>query len=418
MSLFGALRTSVSGMNAQSHRIGAVSENIANVSTTGYKRVRTEFETVVGSSASGPYYSGGVATNWQSLNSEQGTLLQTGRWNDLAINGRGYFVVESTAGQPGLTRAGAFTPDASGQLVNAAGQYLLGYEISPGVSPLANGFGALSRIDVVQTALSAAPSSSGFLAANLNSDAAVTPAANLPSANAATSASTSKTSLVAYDNLGHRVTLDLHFAKTAANTWEVAIFDAAGAPAAGGFPYAAGPLATATLQFDPANGALTAPAGGAVSLAVPNGQSLTLDLSSMTQLAASFAVSQGSVDGHAPSEFDRVEIGADGVVSAVYRDGSTVPRYRIPLADVISPDNLTAASGTVLWESSASGRVVIGDPQTGLRGEILSGALESSTVDLASELTTMIEAQRGYTANSKVFQAGSELLDVLMSLKA
>jgi flagellar hook protein FlgE len=208
------------------------------------------------------------------------------------------------------------------------------------------------------------------------------------------------------------------FNKTAANTWEATIFDAAGAPAAGGFPYASGPLATATLQFDPANGALIAPAGGLVSLTVPAGQALTLDLSNTSQLAAPFAVSQASIDGHAPSELERVEVGADGVVTAIYRDGTLVPRYRIPLADVISPDNLTQASGTVLWESSESGHVVVGDPQTGLRGEIVSGALESSTVDLASELTTMIEAQRGYTANSKVFQAGSDLLDVLMSLKA
>ena len=203
----------------------AVSENIANVSTTGYKRTRTEFHTLVGSTAAAPFYTGGVGTTWQSLNSEQGTLLQTGRTADLAIRGRGYFVVESASGQPGLTRAGAFTPDDNGRLVNAAGQYLLGYPA--GASPLANGVGGLQRIDVVQTALSAAPSVSGFLSANLNSDAAITPAANLPSANAATSASTSKTSLLAYDNLGHRVTLDVHLTKTAANTWEVAIFDAA-----------------------------------------------------------------------------------------------------------------------------------------------------------------------------------------------
>lgn len=418
MSLFGALRTSVSGMNAQSHRIGAVSENIANASTTGYKRMRTEFHTLVGANGAAPFYTGGVGTSWQALNSEQGTLLQSGRATDLAIRGRGYFVVENAAGQPGLTRAGAFTPDAKGQLVNAAGQYLLGYELTPGASPLANGVGGLSRIDVVQTALSADPSKSGFLAANLDSDAVVTPAANLPSANAATSTTTSKTSLIAYDNLGHRVTLDVFFNKTAANTWEATIFDAAGAPAAGGFPYASGPLATATLQFNPANGALIAPAGGVVSLTVPAGQALTLDLSNTSQLAAPFAVSQASIDGHAPSELERVEVGADGVVTAIYRDGTLVPRHRIPLADVISPDNLTQASGTVLWESSESGHVVVGDPQTGLRGEIVSGALESSTVDLASELTTMIEAQRGYTANSKVFQAGSDLLDVLMSLKA
>lgn len=418
MSLFGALRTSVSGMNAQANRMSAVSENIANVSTTGYKRMRAEFETLVGSQSPTVLYNGGVGTRFQSLNTEQGTLLQTGRSTDLAIRGRGYFVVENAAGQPALTRAGAFTPNAQGELVNTAGEFLLGYEVDSTARPVANGVESLRRIDVIQTALSATPTTSGMLSANLDSDAAVVPAADLPSANAPTSTSTSKTSLVTYDNLGHKVTIDLHFAKSAANTWDLAIYDAASAPVGGGFPYAAAPLATASLNFSPLNGALTAPAGGLVSLTIPSGQTMQLDLSSMTQLASPFAVAQATVDGHAPSQLDRVEIGPDGVVTAIYRDGTLIPRYRIPLADVVSPDNLSNATGNIHWETADSGGIVIGEAQTGLRGDIVSGALESSTVDLAGELTTMIEAQRGYTANSKVFQAGSELLDVLMSLKA
>jgi flagellar hook protein FlgE len=417
MSLYGALRTSVSGMTAQTNRIGAVSENIANVSTTGYKRARTEFETLVGSAGDMPYYSGGVMTEFQSLNTEQGTVQTTGQATDLAIRGRGFFVVEDSSGTPGLTRAGAFIPDAQGRLVNAAGQYLLGYDLA-GTSGLAsNGLASLTRIDVNQMPLTAAPSTTGFMTANLPSDAAMVAAAALPSTNAAGATMTAKTSLVTYDNLGHKAVLDVYVAKTGTGQWEMSIYDSAGAPAAGGFPYAAGPLATATLAFD-ATGRLTAPASGLVAIPIPNGQTLNLDVSKATQLASPFAVAQASVDGHAPSQLERVDVGRDGTVTAVYKDGTLVPRYRIPLADVVSPDNLSAQSGNVWWETADSGGVVIGDALTGLRGDIVSGALESSTVDLASELTTMIEAQRGYTANSKVFQAGSELLDVLMTLKA
>lgn len=389
MSLFGALRTSVAGMNAQSHRIGAVSENIANVSTTGYKRSRAEFETICGSNTIAPYYTGGVATDLQSLNDEQGTIQLTGRSTDLAMRGDGFFVVNSPDGTPGLTRAGAFTPDATGHLRNAAGYYLMGYDLTAGGAQVSNGFTGLTRIDVNQVALNAQASSTGFMIANVNADAAV--------------GATSNSSLVAYDALGHKTQLDFAFKKTAANTWTATVTGGAS-------------TVTATLTFDPATGKIASPTS--LSLPIANGNTVALDISKMTQYASAFSVAQASIDGHAPSQLDRVEIGKDGIVSAVYQDGTVVARYKLPVANVVSPDNLTALDGNVWWESLASGPVVLGDAQTGGRGSIVSGALEASTVDLGSELTTMIEAQRGYTANSKVFQAGSELLDVLMNLKA
>jgi len=389
MSLFGALRTSVAGMNAQSHRIGAVSENIANVSTTGYKRVRAEFSTICGSNNLAPYYTGGVATNLQSLNDEQGTIQLTGRSTDLAMRGAGYFVVNSPDGTPGLTRAGAFTPDATGHLRNAAGYYLMGYDLAAGGAQVSNGFSGLSRIDVNQVALNAQASSSGFMIANLNADAAV--------------GAKSNTSLIAYDTLGHKAQLDIAFAKTGANAWTATVTGGAS-------------TVTAALTFDPSTGKIATPTS--LSIPVAGGNTVALDISKMTQYASAFSVAQASIDGHAPAQLDRVEIGKDGIVAAVYQDGTVVPRYKLPVANVVSPDNLTALDGNVWWESLSSGPVVLGDAQTGGRGAVVSGALEASTVDLGNELTTMIEAQRGYTANSKVFQASSELLDVLMNLKA
>jgi flagellar hook protein FlgE len=388
MSLFGALRTSVAGMNAQSHRIGAVSENIANVSTTGYKRTRAEFETICGSNTIAPYYTGGVATDLQNLNDEQGTITLTGRSTDLAMRGDGFFVVNSPDGTPGLTRAGAFTPDAVGHLKNAAGYYLMGYDLTSGGAQVSNGLTGLSRIDVNQVALNAQASTSGFMIANVNADAAVGDVSN--------------SSLVAYDALGHKTQLDIAFAKTAANTWSATITGGAS-------------TVNATLSFDPSTGKIASPTS--LSIPIANGSTVALDISKTTQYASAFTVSQASIDGHAPSQLDRVEIGKDGIVSAIYQDGTVVPRYKLPIANVVSPDNLTSLDGNVWWESLSSGPVVLGDAQTGGRGSVVSGALEASTVDLGNELTTMIEAQRGYSANSKVFQAGSDLLDVLMNLK-
>ena len=116
-------------------------------------------------------------------------------------------------------------------------------------------------------------------------------------------------------------------------------------------------------------------------------------------------------------EIDGVKIGTDGVVYASYADGSTKPLYRIPLATVSSPDNLTVETGNVYSQSASSGVIITGFPGEGTFGTVKSNALEASNVDLASELTEMIQAQRSYTANSKVFQTGSDLMDVLVNLQ-
>jgi flagellar hook protein FlgE len=143
---------------------------------------------------------------------------------------------------------------------------------------------------------------------------------------------------------------------------------------------------------------------------------LNFDISKMTQLASAYTPQAGTANGSPPTAVDRLEISKDGTVTAVYKDGSRVDAFRIPLAKVASPDNLTAISGNVYATNKESGDLQLGTANGGGLGAIISGALESSTVDLASELTTMVQAQRNYTANSKVFQTGTELLDVLVNL--
>ena len=154
-----------------------------------------------------------------------------------------------------------------------------------------------------------------------------------------------------------------------------------------------------------------------LAIPVPNGATLALDLAGSSQLATDFVVRSAAVDGNAPAEVDRLEIGGDGTIVAVYENGARVPSYAIPLATVASPDNLTALPGNVFLPSLDSGDIQIGTAGTGALGTIVSGALEQSTVDLATELTTMISAQRSYTANSKVFQTDAELIDVLVNLR-
>lgn len=415
MSLFGSMRTAASGMNAQASRLATVSDNIANVNTTGYKQASAEFETMLGQASQMDYTSGGVITSVRQLTSEQGALRGTGNATDLAISGNGFFVVSNDAGANFLTRAGSFVPDAKGNLVNTAGYKLMGYPLDGALAQGVAGLGGTTAVNIGQLALTATPSTQASFTANLPSQAAATDPALLPSANAAGAAVTGKSSIVAYDNLGTPVTLDMYYNKTADNTWEVSIYNKADAGPSGSFPYANPALATSEIDFNPADGSISA--GANLNVQIPGGAMLTLDLSKTTQLAAPYSVVDTQMNGNAPSAVQKVEVSDDGTLYSVFENGTRAPSFKIPLANVRSPENLTQVSGNVFAESTASGNVVVADAKTGGLGKIRSSTLEESTVDLAEELTSMIESQRGYTANSKVFQTSADLVDVLVNLK-
>lgn len=416
MSLYGMMRTGVSGMNAQANRLSTVADNIANSDTTGYKRSSAEFSSLIMPGTGGAYNSGGVTTTIRSAVSTQGVMTYTTSVSDLAVNGDGFFVVQDAGGTPYLTRAGSFVPDAQGRLVNAAGYQLMAYDYANGdPAATANGFEGLVPVQISDQQMTATPSTEGIFSGNLPAGA-TPPAGPLPSSNSATAEYTSKTSLVAYDNLGNKKLLDVYFTNTGAGTWQVAVFDQSKATPGTSFPYTGGALGTANLTFDTTTGKLTGATTG-VSFTVPGGQTLNLDLSKLTQLGTGFTVADAKVNGNAPSSIQKVQIGQDGVIYAQFADGSTKALYKIPLADVQSPDNLTAMPGNVYVQSTDSGAVHIGFANEGKLGSIVSGALENSNVDIAEELTNMIAAQRSYIANSKVFQTGSDLMDVLVNLK-
>ncbi|MGG2474962.1 flagellar hook-basal body complex protein, partial [Rhizobium sp. BR5] len=171
MSIFGTMRTGVSGMNAQANKLGTVGDNIANASTTGYKRASTSFSSLVLPSSSGSYASGGVQSNVRYSISEQGNLSYTTSSTDLAIQGNGFFVVQDGSGTPYLTRAGSFQKNAEGFLENAAGFKLMGYPYgSNPPAAVVNGFTGLEAININDFGLTASPSTQGSFPANLNRD--------------------------------------------------------------------------------------------------------------------------------------------------------------------------------------------------------------------------------------------------------
>jgi len=415
MSLYGVMRTGVSGMNAQSNKLSTVSDNIANVNTTGYKRASTEFSSLILKSGSGNYDSDTVETTVRYAITDPGNLQFTTSTTDLAVQGNGFFVVQDANGSNFLTRAGSFVPDSTGNLVNTAGFQLMGYNIQNGAAPnvAANGFGGLQVINVNQMALQASPSTLATVAANLDPSAAIVAA---PAAAAGPGNYTSKTSMVTYDNIGNAVTLDVYAAKTAANTWDIEVYDPSGTMLTTFGP-------TTTFKFDvSATGKGTLdlvgppPSATALNVTIPGGSAFTIDMSAMTQVASSFDF-KATVNGNAPSAVEKVDIDDKGVVTAVLQNGTQLPSFQIALATVPSPDHMTPEVGNVYSTNLESGNVQVGLAGQGGLGTIQSGALEDSNVDLADELTSMIEAQRGFTANSKSFQTGADLLDVVVNLK-
>lgn len=417
MSLYGMMRTGVSGMAAQATRLSAVSDNIANSSTTGYKKSGVEFSTLVMPGNGGGFNSGGVNTDVRRHIEQQGVLNFSNSSTDLAIDGEGFFVVEDSSGTPYLTRAGSFVPDGEGRLVNAAGYFLSGYTYENGPpTVVANGFAGVEPITVTESELTATPSTSGTFVTNLPSDQAVS-TAPLPSANLATSEYSHKSSVVTYDNVGGEQLIDIYYTKTGANTWEMSAFHQPDATAFTGFPYANPPLVTQTITFDPANGNLAGASPTSLAFTVPGGAAVTLDLTGTKELAADFQVLGVDVNGNAPAEIEKVSFDSDGTLYAQYNDGTFKPLARIPLATVVSPNLLNALPGNVYSQSTDSGDLQLGFPNESAFGSVVAGALEGSNVDLAGELTEMIQAQRSYTANSKVFQTGSELMEILVNLK-
>ena len=400
MSLMG---TAVSGMMANSNWLSNISQNVSNASTTGYKDIDTEFSTVVDQVGNSSSAAGGVTTPAAAMNTQQGSIVGTTTSTDLAIKGDGYFIVSDAAGDIYLTRNGSFTPDSEGNLVNSAGYYLMGYDVQGGqAAGTSNSLAGLVKVNTTSSGEAATATSSGTLAVNLPSSDAT-----------AADPTTPDTSLVVYDNLGAAHTIDLTYTYTSTTgtssdpvyNWTVSMNDETDDVS----------LGTSTLSFN-SSGDLTS--GSPLTFTVPNGGSVSLDVSNTTQLASSFAVNQATANGNAPSSLTGVTISADGTLDFQYSNGVSSPGYDIPLATVDSEDNLTSINGNAFQANQNSGTVRVGTAGTGGLGTVASSSLEDSTVDLATELTNMIQAQSAYQANSKVFQSGADLLDILNNLKS
>ena len=408
MSINSALLAGVSGVTANSSALAAISDNIANLNTTAYKRNQVDFSTMVTSQAvTGDYSAGGVQGANQQFVSQQGLIQGATSPTDLAISGDGFFVASTSATAPAseFTRAGAFTPDANGFLVNDAGLYLQGWPIQPNgtfnVDP-----SDLSKVGPINVKnLGAAVQASANLGINANLDQGTT-----VNTTAVAAYNTTTNSMAAYangvstgtapdsppveinviDSMGGTHKFAVAFEKTGtANTWNAEIY----AVPATDVSTTNGLLKSGQVKFntdgsiDLANSTLFGAAGAAPTITMGAsggtspawatglgiaGQTLTVDLSQLTQLASASTVNSVSSDGASVGNIVGVQVGTDGVVSAVFDNSQVRKIAQVAIATFPNADGLQPVSGNAYMGSIKAGTMTLKTPGAGGAASLIS----------------------------------------------
>lgn len=480
MSINSAMLAGVSGLTANSAALAAISQNIANVNTVGYKRTAAEFSTVVNSQSQGTGYSaGGVFANTRNYISQGGQLQRTTSSTDLGIAGQGFFVTTEKAegldaGDARLfTRAGAFRVDEFGYLKNTAGLYLQGWPVTSDgtINRDPSDLSKLNSINVGSVGGTAEATTRAQLNANLRSSQPVSP--DLGSYNAATNSmslydptATPPTgvkpdfqiTIPASDSKGGQRTIAYSFLKTNnPNEWRAEVhvipatdiengstpangilkagfvlftqdgrLDVEGmktreAATPGSMLFADASAASITLgASDPASvGTATAPQWRD-SLGIDD-QIINFDLSAsaggLTQYDSDSIVQAVTTNGTAFGNLSDIQIDEEGYVTANFDNGVTRRVAQVALATFVSPDSLTAVNANAYRVSQGSGTYNLKAPGAGGAGLIGASQLEASTVDLSAEFTGLITTQRAYSASSKIITTADEMLAELISIK-
>ena len=433
MSLYGALNIGVAGLNANSAALSATSSNIANVNTVGYKEATASFSTFLNAeNGVGNNASAGVAVSIGQNITTQGLPTSTSSNTDLSISGNGFFVVAANPNGSGTreyTRAGSFTPDVNGNLVNSAGLYLLGYKLdSAGNVP--TDASALSLINTSSISGAAQATSKLTIQANLQSGSTVDAAYAPGDMTAGTVAPDFTRTVNVFDSQGGSQPITFSFIKTAANSWA---YEASYAGNAANLT-AGGPISTGTVSFN-ADGTLAnvngaAPASGSVNLTIPwqlstsglNPQTISLDLGSvggsdgLTQADAPSVLNGTNIDGTPYGSVTGVTVAKDGTVTAQFSNGLSQDVYKVPIATFTNPNGLGQVSGNAYAVTKQSGAANINLAASGTAGSIQSKSLEASTIDLATEFTNLITTQRAYSASARIITTADQMLQQLEQL--
>ncbi len=427
MSLFGALNTAVSGLGAQATAFGNISDNVANSQTVGYKQVNTSFADYLTQSTATSNTPGSVAATASYDNELQGTVTATSDPLNLAISGNGFFAVNtatgtSSTGTPTLstaqeyTRAGDFSQDSNGYLVNSEGDYLDGWAVNS-----TTGNSTTNSLAPIQVSTAANPPTQ---------TSSVSLSASLPSAPTSTSALTSNVNI--YDSQGNKEAITLSYAQstTAANTWTMTAsqngtaigtadltFGTDGTltdlgNATGGLTVTSADTNSgdpATLSFTPTTGNFSSP----VSLSLGDfGSASGVTQYSGTNLELNSLTQNGSTSG----TYTGSSINSTGQVVVSYSNGNTAVVAQVPLVNFADADGLLRQNAQNFSATTQSGTGNVVAENTQGVGSLVTSSVESSNVDLSAQLTKLIVAQQAYSANTKVVTAADQLLQTTISM--
>ena len=459
MSINSALLSGASGLLANSSALAAISDNIANVNTVGYKRASAVFTPMYEARGVSRYSAAGVNSDARLAISESGLLTGTSSATDLAVSGKGFFVVRDTpnatsADPVSFTRAGRFAPDNSGDLRNDAGKYLAGWPVNTDGSVTANPSDLNSLQTINLTSIGGAAEATTSMAINANiqssqtvSAAEATYAAGVSATNMASGTVTAdfQRSIPIYDSQGGVRSITISLLKSAtANEWHAEIHVSPASDVTTGTGLIDGQVATGLLVFDPQGridtasstlpttldflsstnvGALGANQFQWNASTGIDAQSVVMDLGSptapggVTQFDSPSFLGSTNVNGSAFGNFSGVEVDKEGFVFAKFNNGIVRKIYQIPVATFINPDGLGALSGGSYNVTPDSGAFTLNAPSLGNAGSIASSTLENSNVDLATEFTNLITTQRAYSASSKIITTADEMLDEAIRMK-
>jgi len=446
--------TGLSGLATNSQALNVVGNNLANLNTVGYKTSDISFTDILGqtfgtpgTAKSGNTVEIGLGAQVGSVRQSftQGSVQTTNNPLDVAIQGKGFLVVKNDLGQF-YTRAGNLHLDADGGLVTQSGGEVQGYMRNPATGLIDSNLG-LQSIKMPSGLDTPVATSQFEVAMNLDANAA--------------DASQFSTSMQIYDSLGkaHTATLTLQKSITggatpvthwafditvprnevagvpATNTDKLSLITgtvANGAPAAGKLLFdSSGTLTSAWIGADPATppalADLTIPASSVTLPAMANGATLSSGikwkllssqgLPNITGFGSPSSVTASSQDGAAAGSLNNLSIQPDGTISAIFSNGRTTNIAQIILAQFSNVNGLLQEGGGLYTESPASGASFLGTPGAGGRGQLTSGALESSNVDLATELTKIITFQRAYQANARIITLTDQIMQETMNLR-
>ena len=460
MSISSAMLAGVSGLVANSSALAAISDNISNVNTVAYKRNQVNFANVVtAQSVSGKYSAGGVQGVSRQFVSQQGLIQSSGSTTDMAISGDGFFIVAdkgaglTAADGRKFTRSGSFNVDADGYLVNDSKLYLQGWPVK------ANGTFDVNPSDLNKMAsiniknLGAAVAATTALGLSANLDKAGVISAGVGAYNPATVASMSdyavdpltgtKPDFVmemnVIDSVGGQHKIAISFLKAAPatpNTWHAEIHAIPATDVAvAGRP---GQIKSGVVKFnqdgtiDLATTTLFGAAGAAATVALNasgganpkwadalgiGAQTVALNLTKLSQYAATSTVNSVTSNGAGVGNVVGVQVGEDGIVSAIFDNSQIRKVAKIGVATFPNADGLQAVSGNAYRVTIPAGQMVVKEAGEGGAGNISPSSLEASTVDLSAEFTGLIATQKAYSASSKIITTADQMLEELINIK-